>query len=90
MAHLPLWILYQLFFIQVSKQGKVNYPITYILCVMNAPNLIIPYLKVCVAELGRLWSSDITLKQILSQIYGLLLEPDLDNPLEIQASLKYC
>jgi ubiquitin-protein ligase len=45
--------------------------------------------KVCVAELGRLWSSDITLKQILSQIYGLLLEPDLDNPLEIQASLKY-
>ena len=59
---------------------------------MNALNLIIPYmhLKVCVAELGRLWSSDITLKQILSQIYGLLLEPDLDNPLEIQASLKYC
>jgi hypothetical protein len=23
-------------------------------------------------------------------IYGLLLEPDLENPLEIQASLKYC
>lgn len=48
------------------------------------------YYKVCVAELGRLWSSDITLKEILSLIYGLLLEPDLENPLEIQASLKYC
>jgi hypothetical protein len=46
--------------------------------------------KVCIAELGRLWSSDITLKEILSLIYGLLLEPDLENPLEIQASLKYC
>ncbi|KAJ7230547.1 hypothetical protein GGX14DRAFT_583780 [Mycena pura] len=45
--------------------------------------------KVCVAELGRLWSSDITLKEIFSLIYGLLLEPDLENPLEIQASLKY-
>ncbi|TFK70120.1 hypothetical protein BDN72DRAFT_795723 [Pluteus cervinus] len=45
--------------------------------------------KVCVAELGRLWSSDLTLKEALAQIYGLLLEPDLDNPLEIQASLKY-
>ncbi|GLB39236.1 hypothetical protein LshimejAT787_0603980 [Lyophyllum shimeji] len=45
--------------------------------------------KVCIAELGRLWASDITLKEIFTQIYGLLLEPDLDNPLEIQASLKY-
>ncbi|TFK70123.1 hypothetical protein BDN72DRAFT_896704 [Pluteus cervinus] len=45
--------------------------------------------KVCVAELGRLWSSDLTLKEVLAQIYGLLLEPDLENPLEIQASLKY-
>ncbi|KAF8067680.1 hypothetical protein FPV67DRAFT_1669576 [Lyophyllum atratum] len=45
--------------------------------------------KVCVAELGRLWSSDITLKELLSLVYGLLLEPDLENPLEIQASLKY-
>ncbi|KAG6873635.1 hypothetical protein C0995_013567 [Termitomyces sp. Mi166 len=45
--------------------------------------------KVCVAELSRLWSSDITLKEIFSLVYGLLLEPDLDNPLDIQASLKY-
>ncbi|KAG6844814.1 hypothetical protein H0H87_003481 [Tephrocybe sp. NHM501043] len=45
--------------------------------------------KVCVAELSRLWSSDIMLKELLSLIYGLLLEPDLDNPLEIQASLRY-
>ncbi|KAG6918191.1 hypothetical protein DXG01_015979 [Tephrocybe rancida] len=45
--------------------------------------------KVCVAELSRLWSSDITVKELLSLVYGLLLEPDLDNPLEIQASLKY-
>lgn len=45
--------------------------------------------KVCVAELGRLWSSDITLKEVFSLIYGLLLEPDLENTLEIQASLKY-
>ncbi|PVF92994.1 hypothetical protein CPB86DRAFT_142196 [Serendipita vermifera] len=45
--------------------------------------------KVCIAELGRLWTSDITLKDIFNQVYGLLLEPDLDNPLEIQASLKY-
>jgi ubiquitin-protein ligase len=48
------------------------------------------FFQVCVAELGRLWSSDITLKEIFSLIYGLLLEPDLENPLEIQASLKYC
>ncbi|KAJ7472928.1 hypothetical protein B0H11DRAFT_1919124 [Mycena galericulata] len=46
--------------------------------------------KVCIAELGRLWSSDITLKEILSLVYGTLLTPDLENPLEIQASLKYC
>ena len=46
--------------------------------------------QVCVAELGRLWSSDITLKETFSLIYGLLLEPDLENPLEMQASLKYC
>ncbi|KAJ7735835.1 hypothetical protein DFH07DRAFT_967025 [Mycena maculata] len=46
--------------------------------------------KVCIAELGRLWSSDITLKEIFSLIYGTLLTPDLENPLEIQASLKYC
>lgn len=45
--------------------------------------------KVCIAQLGRLWTSDITLKDIFDQVYGLLLEPDLDNPLEIQASLKY-
>ncbi|KAJ7677168.1 ubiquitin-conjugating enzyme/RWD-like protein [Mycena rosella] len=45
--------------------------------------------KVCIAELGRLWSSDITLKEIFSMIYGILLTPDLENPLEIQASLKY-
>jgi ubiquitin-protein ligase len=48
------------------------------------------FFQVCVAELGRLWSSDITLKEIFSLIYGLLLEPDLENPLEMQASLKYC
>jgi hypothetical protein len=29
-------------------------------------------------------------KENSSLIYGLLLEPDLENPLEIQASLKYC
>ncbi|KAF8148358.1 hypothetical protein K438DRAFT_1989266 [Mycena galopus ATCC 62051] len=45
--------------------------------------------KVCIAELGRLWSSDITLKELLSLVYGTLLTPDLENPLEIQASLKY-
>ncbi|KAJ7739067.1 hypothetical protein DFH07DRAFT_840632 [Mycena maculata] len=45
--------------------------------------------KVCIAELGRLWSSDITLKEIFSLVYGMLLTPDLENPLEIQASLKY-
>ncbi|KAJ7636660.1 hypothetical protein FB45DRAFT_1055980 [Roridomyces roridus] len=45
--------------------------------------------KVCIAELGRLWASDITLKQIFSLVYGTLLTPDLDNPLELQASLKY-
>ncbi|KAJ6451921.1 hypothetical protein C8R45DRAFT_1041477 [Mycena sanguinolenta] len=45
--------------------------------------------KVCIAELGRLWSSDITLKEIFSLVYGTLLTPDLDNPLELQASLKY-
>ncbi|KAG6898757.1 hypothetical protein C0993_004501, partial [Termitomyces sp. T159_Od127] len=45
--------------------------------------------KVCMAELSRLWSSDITLKEIFSLVYGLLLDPDLDSPLEIQASLKY-
>ncbi|KAF7342761.1 putative bifunctional E2/E3 enzyme [Mycena sanguinolenta] len=42
-----------------------------------------------IAELGRLWSSDITLKEIFSLIYGTLLVPDLENPLELQASLKY-
>jgi ubiquitin-protein ligase len=46
--------------------------------------------QVCIAELGRLWSSDITLKEIFSLVYGTLLTPDLENPLEIQASLKYC
>ncbi|KAK7050214.1 putative bifunctional E2/E3 enzyme [Favolaschia claudopus] len=45
--------------------------------------------KVCIAELGRLWSSDITMKEIFSLVYGILLTPDLENPLEIQASLKY-
>jgi hypothetical protein len=35
-------------------------------------------------------SSDITLKEIFSLVYGTLLTPDLENPLEIQASLKYC
>ncbi|KAF7335602.1 putative bifunctional E2/E3 enzyme [Mycena venus] len=45
--------------------------------------------KVCIAELGRLWSSDITLKEIFALVYGTLLTPDLENPLEIQASLKY-
>ncbi|KAJ7689505.1 hypothetical protein B0H14DRAFT_3051045, partial [Mycena olivaceomarginata] len=45
--------------------------------------------QVCIAELGRLWSSDITLKEIFSLVYGTLLTPDLENPLEIQASLKY-
>ncbi|KAJ7827101.1 hypothetical protein B0H13DRAFT_2439813 [Mycena leptocephala] len=37
----------------------------------------------------RLRSSDITLKEIFSLVYGTLLTPDLENPLEIQASLKY-
>ncbi|KAJ8457542.1 hypothetical protein ONZ45_g18274 [Pleurotus djamor] len=45
--------------------------------------------KVCIAELGRLWSSDISVKDLFNLVYGLLLEPDLDNPLEIQASMKY-
>ncbi|KAF8638721.1 hypothetical protein AX16_010444 [Volvariella volvacea WC 439] len=45
--------------------------------------------KICIAELGRLWTSDITLKQALSQIYGLLLEPDLEDPTETHATLKY-
>jgi hypothetical protein len=30
------------------------------------------------------------LKEIFSLVYGTLLTPDLENPLEIQASLKYC
>ncbi|SJL07961.1 uncharacterized protein ARMOST_11319 [Armillaria ostoyae] len=45
--------------------------------------------KVCIAELGRLWSSDISLKDTLSLVYGLLLTPDLENPVEMQASLTY-
>ncbi|KAF8638741.1 hypothetical protein AX16_010464 [Volvariella volvacea WC 439] len=45
--------------------------------------------KICVAELGRLWTSDITMKEALGQIYGLLLEPDLEDPTETHATLKY-
>jgi ubiquitin-protein ligase len=68
---------------QVSKQGKVGHILRITLQLLTA-------LQVCVAELGRLWTSDIKLKEILTLVYGLLLEPDLENPLEIQASLKYC
>lgn len=30
------------------------------------------------------------MKEIFSLVYGTLLTPDLENPLEIQASLRYC
>ncbi|KAJ6599756.1 hypothetical protein DFH09DRAFT_1503902 [Mycena vulgaris] len=45
--------------------------------------------KFVLLNLDALWSSDINLKEIFSLVYGTLLTPDLENPLEIQASLKY-
>ncbi|KIK54985.1 hypothetical protein GYMLUDRAFT_48188 [Collybiopsis luxurians FD-317 M1] len=45
--------------------------------------------KVCIAELGRLWSSDTKMETALQLVYQIFTHPDLENPLETQASMRY-
>ncbi|KAF9060422.1 hypothetical protein BDP27DRAFT_1370544 [Rhodocollybia butyracea] len=46
--------------------------------------------KVCIAELGRLWSSDMSMEMALQLVYQIFSHPDLENPVETQASMRYC
>ncbi|KAF5392275.1 hypothetical protein D9757_001558 [Collybiopsis confluens] len=45
--------------------------------------------KVCIAELGRLWSSDMNMETVLHLVYQIFTHPDLENPLETQSSMRY-
>ncbi|KAL4244045.1 hypothetical protein ABKN59_010555 [Abortiporus biennis] len=45
--------------------------------------------KVCHAALDRSWLMDMTMSVILSILYGLLLTPDIDNPLDLHATMEY-
>ncbi|KZT04649.1 uncharacterized protein LAESUDRAFT_814008 [Laetiporus sulphureus 93-53] len=45
--------------------------------------------KVCHAALDRGWLVDMTMSVILQILYGLLLTPDTDNPLDLHATMEY-
>ncbi|KAI0920122.1 hypothetical protein AcV5_009939 [Taiwanofungus camphoratus] len=45
--------------------------------------------KVCHAALDRNWLVDMTINVVLQILYGILLTPDTDNPLELHATMEY-
>ncbi|OBZ79334.1 hypothetical protein A0H81_00199 [Grifola frondosa] len=45
--------------------------------------------KVCHAALDRSWLVDMTMSLIFQILYGILLTPDTDNPLDLHATMEY-
>ncbi|EED85029.1 predicted protein, partial [Postia placenta Mad-698-R] len=45
--------------------------------------------KVCHAALDKSWLVDISVSTVLQILYGILLTPDTDNPLDLHATMEY-
>lgn len=45
--------------------------------------------KICHAALDKSWLVDISMSTVLQILYGILLTPDTDNPLDLHATMEY-
>lgn len=48
-----------------------------------------PLGKVCHSIFTRNWTSDLTMSQVLSCVYGLLLTPETDDPLDSNLAMAF-
>jgi len=48
-----------------------------------------PYGKICHSIFTRNWTSDTTIKQVLDCVYGLLLYPETDDPLDTTLAMQF-
>ena len=47
------------------------------------------YGKVCHSILGRNWSAEVQVSQVLASVYGLLMMPDAEDTLDTALALQY-
>jgi len=47
------------------------------------------YGKICHSIFSRNWSSDTTMQTVFQCVYGLMLNPDVDDPLDTNLALSY-
>jgi len=79
-----VWLVYVLFpenYPSESPEVRFVTPIRH--CNVNQ------YGKVCHSVFTRNWTSDTTIHQVLSCVYGLLLTPETDDPLDTDLALLY-
>jgi len=79
-----IWLAYVLFperYPTESPEVRFVTPIRH--CNVNQ------YGKVCHSIFTRNWTSDTTIHQVLSCVYGLLLTPETDDPLDTDLALLY-
>jgi len=78
------WLVYVLFpenYPQEAPEVRFVTPIKH--CNINQ------YGKVCHSIFSRNWTSDTSIHQLLSCVYGLLLTPETDDPLDTDLALTY-
>ena len=76
----------------VTINFKSSYPLTapeirFVTSILH-PNINFQG-RVCHSIFDRNWSPDITIKTLLEVLYGLLLNPDRDDPLDSQLALNF-
>jgi len=79
-----VWLVYVLFpdtYPNESPEVRFVTPIRH--CNVNQ------YGKVCHSVFTRNWTSDTSIHQVLSCVYGLLLTPETDDPLDTDLALLY-
>jgi len=79
-----VWLVYVLFpdtYPAESPEVRFVTPIRH--CNVNQ------YGKVCHSVFTRNWTSDTSIHQVLSCVYGLLLTPETDDPLDTDLALLY-
>jgi len=78
------WLVYVLFperYPQEAPEVRFVTPIKH--CNINQ------YGKVCHSVFSRNWTSDTSIYQLLSCVYGLLLTPETNDPLDTDLALIY-
>jgi len=78
------WLIYVMFSDDYPLQSpEVRFVTPVKHCNVN------PYGKICHSIFTRNWTSDTTMKQVLDCVYGIMLYPETDDPLDTNLAMQF-